>query len=111
MAAGDNQKSVKGVQRQYSTKQKLHVVLWSRHHGVHPTDKKFSIPRKNIQRWLKESNDKDFDEGPLKRGPMKQRTVISRQKVGRKLRYPREVDAKVLEWVLCVHEKHLSILT
>ncbi len=109
--ADDGEESVKGIRLQYSTKQKKRVVMWARHHRVRPTERKFSIPRKNIQRWLKASKDNDFDEGPSKRGPKKQRTSIGRQKAGRKLNYPREVDDKVLEWVLCMREKHLPIST
>ena len=39
----DEEPSVKSIQRQYMEKQKKHVVLYARHHGVGPTERKFSI--------------------------------------------------------------------
>ena len=36
--------SVKSIRRQYTEKQKKRVVLYARHHGVRPTERKFSIP-------------------------------------------------------------------
>ena len=44
--------SMKYVRHQYTEKQKKHVVLYARHHGVCPTERKFNILRRNIQRWL-----------------------------------------------------------
>ena len=38
----DEEPSVKSIQRQYMEKQKKHV-LYARHHGVGPTERKFSI--------------------------------------------------------------------
>ena len=37
--------------------------------------------------------------------------MSGRQKAGRKLSYPKEIDDKVLEWVLCMREHHLSVST
>ena len=64
--------SVKSIRRQYTEKQKKHVVLYTRHHGVRPTERKFSIPRRNIQRWLNSFCDSDFEQSITKRGPKKQ---------------------------------------
>ena len=33
--------SVKSIRCQYTDEQKKHVVLYARHHGVHPTEGKF----------------------------------------------------------------------
>ena len=39
----DEEPSVKSIQCQYMEKQKKHVVLYARHRGVGPTERKFSI--------------------------------------------------------------------
>ena len=52
----------KRIRCQYTTKQKMHVVMYARHHGVRPASRKFSIPRKNIQRWLKDSDLEEVTE-------------------------------------------------
>ena len=52
---------MKSIRRQYTEKQKKRVVLYARHHGVRPSERKFSIPRRNIQRWLNSFCDSDFD--------------------------------------------------
>lgn len=94
-------------------KQKQHVVVHARHHGVWLTESKFGVPRKNIQWWLKDFRDSDMPEqiSIAKRGPKKQRVRRGRQKAGRKLSYPVEIDGKVLEWVLCMRERHLAVST
>ena len=86
----------------HTMKQKQRIVLYARHHRVRPTEKKFGIPRKNIQQWLKSFCDSDFEQSIAKRGPKKQQTVRGRQKAGRKLSYLKEIDDKVLEWLLCM---------
>ena len=50
--ADGEEPSVKSIRCQYAMKQKQLVVLYTRH-GVHPTERKFGFPRKNIQQWLK----------------------------------------------------------
>ena len=90
-AAGD-----KCIQRQYTDKQKQRVVLYARHHGIRPAERKFGIPRKNIQQWLKSFLESDSDHVMVKRGPKKQRVMRGRQKAGRKLNYPKETDDEVL---------------
>ena len=92
-------------------KQKQHVVLYARHHGVCPTERKFGIPQKNIQRWLKSLGDSVLQPSIVRRGPKKQPIVRGRQKAGQKLSYPKEIDDKVLEWVLCMRERHLPVST
>ena len=92
-------------------KQKERLVLYARHHGVRPTERKFGISRKNIQRWLKSFLDGEFQQGIAKRGPKEQRILRSRQKAGQKLSYPKEINDKVLEWLLCVRERHLAVST
>ena len=61
--------SVKSIRHQYTEKQKKRVVLYAiyRHHGVRPTERKFSIPRRNIQRWLNSFCDSDFEQSNTKR--------------------------------------------
>ena len=103
-ADGEEPTSTKSIQCQYTVKQKQHIVLYARHHGVRPAERKFSIPQKNIQRWLKNCHDDGFEQSIVKRGPKKQRIVRDRQKAGRKLSYPKEIDDKVLEWVLSMRE-------
>ena len=60
---GEEPTSVKSIRCQYTMKQKQHVVLYARHHGIRPTERKFGIPQKNIQRWLKSFCDSDFEYG------------------------------------------------
>ena len=50
------------IRCQYTAKQKQRVVLYARNHGVRPAERKFSIPRKNIQRWLKNFRDDGFEQ-------------------------------------------------
>ena len=105
--------TAKRVRCQYTMKQKQRVVVYARHHGVRPTQTKFGVPRKNIQRWLKDFRDSDLPGqiSVAKRGPKKQKVRRGRQKAGRKLSYPVEIDGKVLEWVLCMRERHLAVST
>ncbi len=110
-ADGEEPTNDKSIRRQYTAKQKKRVVQYARHHGVRPAERKFGVPRKNIQRWLKSFLDGDFDQGIAKRGPKKQRIWRGRQKAGRKLSYPKEIDDKLLEWVLCLRERHLALST
>lgn len=108
LPSDDTPTADKSIQRQYTERQKKRVVRYARHLGVRPTERKFGIPRKNIQRWLKSC---DFDRGLGTRGPKKQRVQRGRQKAGRHLSYPRELDDKLLEWVLCIRERHLAVST
>ena len=48
-----------------------------------------------------------LDEG----GPKRQRTVTSKQRAGRKLSYPKEVDDKIFQWLLCMRERCLALST
>ena len=111
VVADGEEPSAKSIRCQYTAKQKQHVVLYARHHGVRPAERKFSIPRKNIQRWLKNFRDDGFEQSIAKRGPKKQRIARGRPKAGRKLSYPKKTDDKVLEWVLCMRESHLAVST
>ena len=70
--------SAKSIRCQYTAKQKQRVVLYARNHGVRPTEMKFSIPRKNIQRWLENFRDDGFKQSIVKRGPKKQRIARGR---------------------------------
>ena len=58
--------SAKSIQCQYTAKQKQRVVLYVKNHGVRPAETKFSIPRKNIQRWLKNFHDDGFEQSIAK---------------------------------------------
>ena len=40
---------------------KQHVLL-ARHHRLHPAERKFGIAQKNIQRWLKNFSENDFEQ-------------------------------------------------
>ena len=60
----------KAIRRKYTAKQMENVVLYARHHGVRPTERKFGIPRRNIQRWLKNIAVQNTDQTLVtKRGP------------------------------------------
>ena len=98
--ANDSEKENKpttSVRRQYSHKQKERVAEYARHHGVRAAARKFGIARKNIQRWLKESKDRNVFFQSAR--PSKRRRVHNggRHMAGRKLTYPKEVDEKLLE--------------
>ena len=41
---------------------KQRVVLYVRHHEVRPAERKFGLGRKNIQWWLKNFSDSDFEK-------------------------------------------------
>lgn len=70
--------------------------------------RQFSVPRKNVQRWMAEHCEVGFDTAKI-------RQVRGNRKhgkgQGRKLSYPKEVDEKILEWLLCVHQMHLAVST
>ena len=102
---------IRSVRRQYTCKQKARVVEYARHHGARAAARQFNIARKNIQRWLKES--KDSNSLFQSARPSKRRRVHNggRHKAGRKLSYPKEVDEKLLEWLLCMRERHLCVST
>ena len=99
----------KEIRRRYSNKQKQRVVEYAKHHGVRPAGRKFNIARKNVQRWLKELK----DTNPLFPKASKRRRCkrCKRGNAGRKLSYPQEVDESLLEWLLCMRERHLCVST
>ena len=88
------------------------MVQYARHHGIRATARKFNIVRKNVQRWFKEElKDKNTLFQAVK--PSKRRKLFprGRSKAGRKLTYPKEVNEKLLEWLLSMRERHLCVST
>ena len=87
------------------------MVEYARHHGIRAAARKFNIARKNVQRWFKELKDKNSLFQAAK--PSKRRRLFprGRYKAGRKLSYPKEVDDKLLEWLLSMRERHLCVST
>lgn len=88
------------------------MVEYARYHGIIAAAKKFNIARKNVQHWLfKELKDKNSLFQAAK--PSKRRRLFprGRYKAGRKLSYPKEVNDKLLEWLLSMRERHLCVST
>ena len=85
------------------------MVEYARHNGVRAAARQFSIARKNILCWLKELKDKNSPFELAK--PSKRRRIYigGRHKASSKLTYPREVDEKLLEWLLSMREQHLCV--
>ena len=48
--------------RSIEHKRSNRIVLHARHHKVHPTERKFGLVQKNIQRWFKNFADGDFEQ-------------------------------------------------
>ena len=62
----------KSIRCQYTLSQKQRAISYARHHGIRPTQRKFRIPRKNIQQWMKAYQSGEFQQNEaLKRGPKK----------------------------------------
>ena len=81
--------------------QKLKVAEYVRHHGLRAAEKKFSIHRRNIARWLEIRLDEA--KGRTRRKKSNQ----SGQ--GRKLTYPVEIGERLLQWVLEARDLQVAI--
>jgi hypothetical protein len=92
----------------YSEKQKRRIVEYAQHHRVRPAQRQYKVPRKNIQRWLSELKKMQCDAVKVTQG---RQTRRHKKGQGRKLSYPKEVDDKLLEWVLKQRELHLPVTT
>ena len=56
------------------------VVSYARHYGSLPAERNFGLAQKNIQQWLKNFSDSDFEQVSItKREPKKQLIVRGRQ--------------------------------
>ena len=64
---GEQPISVKSIRPQYTMK-KQRVALYAQHHEVPSTERKFGIARKNIQWWLKNFCDSDFEQSKWRPG-------------------------------------------
>ena len=62
LADGEEHTSAKSIRCQHTAKQKQLIVLYARHHGVRPTERKLAISRNKIQRWLKNFRDDGFEQ-------------------------------------------------
>ena len=98
----------KQVRQQYSYKQKERVVKYARHHGVSAASRKFNIAQENVQRWFKDLRTRTYCFNQLKE---EEYALEADTKPVEKLTYPREVGKKLLEWLLCMREWHLCVLT
>ena len=77
------------IRRRYSFRQKKRVVDYARHHGVRPATRNFALPRQNIQRWMAEFRDANFDSAKVQRTGRRGVNVVGQ---GRKLSYPEDID-------------------
>ena len=80
----------KQLRKMYSAVQKKNVADYSRHHGVRKAARRFKVSHSNVVRWKKQVVAK------LK-NPNKRR---NKRGQGRKLSYPKELEEKLVVWIL-----------
>ena len=91
----------KTIKTMYTDKQERAVATYARFHGKRQAARHFRVPRKNIQRWVKE------DISILKaRGTRK-----NKKGQGRKLSYPQEKEHELVQWLLEQRDYGIPIAT
>ena len=85
--------------KQYSIEEKEYIANHARVEGVSQTVFKFGIPEETIRHWMKI----DFDQYKEWKSQVKKKGAPKRKNApgaGRPLKYPREVDCELRDWIL-----------
>ena len=82
----------KRIHKMYSRAHKKKVAYYARHHGIRKAARYYGVQHRNVQRWVKEQVNEIAKPTSTK--------CLNKKGQGRKISYPRELEEKLLAWIL-----------
>ncbi len=88
------------MHRNYTIAEKRKMAEYARVNGVRPAERKFSVNRSCIARWMA------FRIEEMQTG---EKSLYRRSGQGRKLSYPPRLDQELVEWLLAHQDMQVAI--
>ena len=99
LEASSSSTPLRPKRKQYSIEEKEYIADHARSEGVSNTVFKFGIPEETIRHWMKI----DFNQYKEWKSQVKKKGTPKRKNApgaGRPLKYPREIDYELRDWIL-----------